>query len=239
VFAANARTTSPHDLVAASQRLRHAAHHERDADTLFDSLAEVTEGVLGVLRDDQDAALAFWLNVHGALVDRGRSGGQSRCTVAGETLTAGDVKHDILRANRWKYGFGYLPDPLPGEFARRHRLRELDERVHFGTLAARHVPGMAVTFTAANVDDELRAVTRQYLREAAEYDPAEDVVAVPRVCLWYRGDFGGASGVLSLLATHGVVPVDASPRLTYVAPTASDDPTAPTERARGGADRTQ
>ena len=235
MFAANAETTSPHDLVAASQRLRHAAHHDRDASALFDSLADVTEGVLGVLREDQDAALAFWLNVHGALVDRGRDRGQPRCEIAGEPLTAADVKHDLLRANRWKYGFGYLPDPLPGGFARRHRLRDLDERVHFATLAARHVPGMAVTFTAANVDDELRTLTRQYLQAAAEYDPTEDVVAVPRVCLWYRGDFGGASGVLSLLATHGVIPVDTSPRLTYVAPTEGGDSSAPAERARGGA----
>jgi hypothetical protein len=234
VFAANAETTSPHDLVAAAQRLRHAAHHERDADALFDSLADLDEELLGVLREDGDAALAFWLNVHGALVDRGR-GGQPRCEVAGESLSADDVKHGILRANRWKYGFGYLPNPLSGEFVRRHRLHNLDERVHFATLAARHVPGMAVTFTAANVDDELRAVTRQYLQKTAEYDPEAGVVMVPRVCFWYRGDFGGASGVLSLLATHGVIPVDATPRLSYVAPTSGGDPGAPAERARGGA----
>ena len=235
MFAANAHTTSPCDLVAAARRLRHAAHHERDADTLFDSLADVTEGVLSVLRDDQDAALAFWLNVHGALVDRGRGDSRPRCEVAGESLSATAVKHGLLRANRWKYGFGYLPDPLPGGFARRHRLRELDARVHFAALTARRVPGMAVTFTAANVDDELRTVTRQFLRETAEYDPTAGVVAVPRVCLWYRGDFGGASGVLSLLSMHGVIPVDASPQLRYVASTADDDIVAPAERARGDA----
>jgi len=235
VFAANAETTSPHDLVAAAQRLRHAAHHERDADDLFDSLADLDEDLLGVLREDGDAALAFWLNVHGALVDRGRGDGQPRCEVAGEVLSAERVRHGILRANRWKYGFGYLPDPLPGDFVRHHRLRELDERVHFATLAARHVPGMAVTFTAANVDDELRTVTRQYLQKTTDYDPDAGVVAVPRVCLWYRGDFGGASGVLSLLATHGVIPVDATPRLTYVTPTSGGDSAAPAERARGGA----
>lgn len=234
MFAANAETTSPHDLVAAAQRLRHAAHHDRNADALFDSLADLDERLLDLLREDEDAALAFWLNVHGALVDRGRDGAATRCVVAGETLSADDVKHGLLRANRWKYGFGYLRDPLPGEFARRHRLRDLDERVHFATLAARRVPGMAVTFTAANVDDELNTVTRQYLQETAEYDPTEGVVAVPRVCLWYRGDFGGASGVLSLLSTHGVIPVDATPRLTYVAPASTDRSTRQRERARGG-----
>ena len=239
MFAASAETTSPYDLVAASQRLRHAAHHADDAAALFDSLGDLDPGVLDVLGDDQDAALAFWLNVHGALVERGRGGAPPRAAVAGEVLTADDVRHGLLRGNRWKYGFGYLPDPLPSEFERRHRLRELDERVHFATLAARHVPGMAVTFTASNVDDELRTLTRQFLQKTADYDPAQGVVAAPRVCLWYRGDFGGAAGVRSLLATHGVVPVDASPRVRYVASAAGGDSPAPAERARGGADRTQ
>jgi len=233
VFAANAETTAPHDLVAAAQRLRHAVHHDGGAPQLFDSLAGLEGGVLAVLRGDQDAAAAFWLNVHGALVERGRRGGVEACRVAGVDLTADDVKHDVLRADRWKYGFGYLPDPLPGRFSRRHRLRELDERVHFATLAARHVPGMAVTFTAANVDDELRTLTRRYLRAAADYDPESRVARVPRACLWYRGDFGGSAGIRSLLVAHDVLPADATPRLRYVAPPAVDDPDAPAERARG------
>lgn len=233
VFAANAETTAPHDLVAAAQRLRHAVHHGDGAPQLFDSLADLEGGVLAVLRDDPDAAVAFWLNVHGALVERGRRGGVESCRVAGVDLTAEAVKHDILRADRWKYGFGYLPDPFPGRFARRHRLRDLDERVHFATLAARHVPGMAVTFTAANVDAELRTLTRRYLQETADYDPESGVARVPRVCLWYRGDFGGSGGVRSLLVAHGVLPADATPRFRYVAAPASGDSDAPAERARG------
>lgn len=233
MFAANAETTAPHDLVSAAQRLRHAVHHDGGAPQLFDSLADLEGDVLAALQDDQDAATAFWLNVHGALVERGRNGGVEACQVAGVDITADDVKHDLLRADRWKYGFGYLPDPFPGRFARRHRLRDLDERVHFATLAARHVPGMAVTFTAANVDDELRTLTRRYLQESADYDPESGVVRVPRVCLWYRGDFGGSAGIRSMLVTHDVLPADATPRLRYVAPPSGGDSAAPAERARG------
>lgn len=233
MFAANAETTAPHDLVAAAQRLRQAAHHGDGAPQLFDSLADLEDDVLSVLQGDRHAAAAFWLNVHGALVERGRRGGVEACRVADVDLTAEAVKHDILRADRWKYGFGYLPDPFPGRFSRRHRLGALDERVHFATLAARHVPEMAVTFTAANVDDELRTLTRQYLREAADYDPESGVARVPRVCLWYRGDFGGRGGLRSLLVTHDILPPDARPRFRYVVSLASGDPDAPAERARG------
>jgi hypothetical protein len=233
MFAASAETTAPHDLTAASRRLRHAAHHGDQPTALFESLGDLDESVLAVLREDTDAATAFWLNVHGALVDRARSG-IARSRVAGVRLTASDVKHGILRAGRWKHCFGYLPDPFPGRFERRNCLPDLDARVHFATLIAEQAPGKAVAYTAANVDAELDRVTTQYLDETVRYDEDVDVAVVPRVFFWYRGDFGGRSGVRSLLADHGLVPVDASPRLSYVNRDAAAS-SAPAERARGDA----
>ena len=47
------------------------------------------------------------------------------------------------------------------------------------------------------------------------YDADRDVVRVPRVCLWFRGDFGGGTGIRRLLRSHGVVPEDATPSLRY------------------------
>ncbi|MFC3477044.1 DUF547 domain-containing protein [Halobacterium litoreum] len=228
MLVANADTTSPHDLVAGSRRLRHAVHHRHDSSELFDSLADLDEGVLDVLRDDPDAATAFWLNLHGALVERARSSGAREwCRVAGVRVDAATAFHGILRAGRWKHGFGYLPHPFADRFERRHRLRDLDARVHFAVLAARHAPGLSVTYTAANVDGELDAVARAYLDATAEHLPSAGVVRVPRVFLWYRGDFGGRSGILSLLAEYDVVPADASPRLSYTAAS----PAAGSERA--------
>lgn len=232
MFAANADTTSPHDLVASSQRLRHAVHHRGGATALFDSLAAIEDDVLATLQDDQDAATAFWLNLHGTLVERSRNGDGDHCRIAGMRLEASEVKHGILRSGRWRHGFGYLPDPFPGLFERRHRLADLDPRIHFATLAARHAAGQSVTFTAANVDGELRGVTSQYLAETVEYDPGDSVASVPRVFFWYRGDFGGKSGVRSLLVEYDVVPAGASPRLSYVAPEHQSDAGDPTERAR-------
>lgn len=226
MFAANADTTSPHDLVAASRRLRHAVHHRSDASDLFDSLASLDEDVLATLRNDEHAATAFWLNVHGALVERARSTTTTHewCRVASVRLDAPTVTHDILRAGRWKYGLGYLPNPFLDAFERRHRLRTIDPRIHFAVYATRHAPGLSVTYTASNVDDELAVVTRKYLDATVEYDRSEAVARIPRVFLWYRGDFGGWSGVRSLLVEHDALPADASPRVSYVSQEPSFDP---------------
>jgi hypothetical protein len=222
MFAPNADTTSARDLTAASRRLRRAVHNSGDAARLFDSLAALDERVLARLGDDQLAAKAFWLNVHGALAEGSRNGPDNdSCRVAGTRVDVSHIAHKLLRADRWKYGLGYLPDPLPGQFARSHRLEDLDPRVHFAVLAARRAPRLVPTFTAANVDDELADVTSRYLDATVVYDDGSDVVRVPRVFLWYRGDFGGPDGVRTLLVEHDVLPADARPRLSYVAPTPS------------------
>lgn len=222
MFAPNADTTAARDLTAASRRLRHAVHDSGGAARLFDSLAALDESVLARLGDDQSAAKAFWLNVHGALAERSHGGPASdSCLVAGTRLDADHIAHKLLRAGRWKYGFGYVPDPLPGQFARRHQLDELDPRIHFAVLAARRAPQLVPTFRATNVEEDLTGVTARYLDATVVYDDGADVVRVPRVFLWYRGDFGGPDGVRELLAEHDVLPEDAKPRLSYVAPTPS------------------
>lgn len=216
MFAPNARTTTPHDLVAASQRLLHAVHHGHRTEGLFSSLAGLDESVLATLADDPSAAKAFWLNLHRTLVADAGAGDSRR--VAGTRLDPETVRDGILRGGKWKYGFGYVPDPFPGGFARRHGLDDLDERIHFAVLAARHAPELTGTYTATDVDAELANVTTDYLEGTVEHDPAVGVASIPGVFFWHRGDFGGRAGVDAFLVSHGVLPADADPRFSYASP---------------------
>ncbi|MFB6270491.1 MAG: DUF547 domain-containing protein [Halobacterium sp.] len=216
MFAANADTTTPHDLVAASQRLLHAVVHDNRTDDLFSSLAGLDEGVLDVLTEDARAAKAFWLNLHGALVADATPDGARR--VAGTRVDAETLRHGVLRGGKWKYGFGYLPDPFPGGFVRRHALDDADERTHFAALAARHAPELSGTYTAVDVDAELADVTATYLDGTVDYDPTVGVARVPGVFFWHRGDFGGRAGVKRFLVDHGALPPDADPRFSYASP---------------------
>ncbi|MFB6072504.1 MAG: DUF547 domain-containing protein [Halobacterium sp.] len=220
MFAANADTTTPHDLVAASRRLLHAVHHDHPTDGLFDSLARLEESVLAELQADQRAAKAFWLNVHGALV----AGDADARRIAGTRLDADAVRHGVLRGGKWRYGFGYLPDPFRGRFVRRHALDDLDPRVHFAVLAARHAPRIAGTYTGIDVDAELADVTARYLDGTVEYHPAVGVARIPGVFFWHRGDFDGRAGVREFLVRHGAIPPDAHPRFSYASPVPDVEP---------------
>lgn len=228
MFAPNADTTTPHDLAAASQRLLYATHHGDAVGDLFSSLGALDERTLGRLQSDRDAALAFWLNVHRAFSKRTRTTEpRHRSTrpfrVAGTPVGLDDIQHGILRGGKWKYGLGYLPNPFLRQFERRHQLENCDPRAHIALSRRGDVPESVESFSAANVDEELSTATSAYLDAVVDYDADRDVASVSRLFFWFRGDFGGVSGVRSLLHRHEVVPPSATPRLDFVSRRSVDE----------------
>lgn len=180
--------------------------------------------------EDRETALAFWMNLYNAgtqvLLDRapGRYESTLRVvrffrapavTVAGTTPSSDDIEHGIPRGSRSKYGLGYLPRLRPDRFERRYRLGAVDPRVHFAlNCGAASCPAIR-HYEPARVDDQLDRATRSYLESTVEYDPDADVVRVPRVFMWYRGDFGGGAGVREFLRGFDALPETASPRLRH------------------------
>lgn len=175
--------------------------------------------------------LAFWCNCYNAAAQllaeaeprlyesRSRFFAAPALTVAGADLSLDDVEHGLLRG-RSKYGLGYLPRLRPSAFERRHRVDGVDPRIHFAlNCAAASCPAIAAY--SADVDAELDTATELYLDRTAEYDPdagllGRGIVRVPRLCLWFRGDFGGASGVRALLREHGQLPEGKRPWVRYL-----------------------
>jgi hypothetical protein len=194
------------------------------------ALATADEADLEPLREDRATALAFWTNLYNAgtqlLLERRPELYGSRLmtlrffratavTVAGTALSLDDVEHGIVRGSRSKYGLGYLPRLLPSDFERRFRLDPVDPRLHFAlNCGASSCPPIRF-YEPDRIDAQLDLATRGYLESTVDYDPDAGVARLPRLFLWYRGDFGGASGIRSLLREYDVVPGDASPRLRY------------------------
>lgn len=198
-------------------------------DPYLAALAHFDEAALRPLQRDRGRALAFWLNCYNAgtqrLLDE-RPGlyesplrmvrfFSARClTVAGTGLSLDDIEQGILRG-RSKYGLGYLPRLLPDTFEVLFGLEDLDTRIHFAlNCGAASCPAIRA-YEPAAVGDQLDLATEMYLDSTAAYDPEAGTVRVPRVFLWYHGDFGGASGIRRLLREYGVVPAGASPRVRY------------------------
>lgn len=195
-----------------------------DGEDIVARLAALDESTIDGLT--QDAALAFWINVYNATVqyrlradpdqfDRRSFFGRALIEIAGQPLSLDDIEHGIIRRSQWKYGLGYIRKPFARGFEKRHRLDELDERIHFALNCGAASCPAVFGYEASRVDEQLDEAARAYLEETAEYDPSANQAVVPRLCLWYRGDFGGKRGIQQLLRRYEVVPADATPSLSY------------------------
>jgi hypothetical protein len=214
-------TTVAADLLAATKR-------GEDPDPALATLADFGQDELAPLRTDRERARAFWTNLYNAgtqlllarrpeLYDSSlrflRFFRAAAVTVAGRSLGLDAIEHGILRDGRSKYGLGYLPR-LPWPFQRRYGIA-CDPRIHFAlNCGAASCPAIR-TYEPDAIDDQLDRAARSYLDQAVAYEPDGNVAHLPRLFLWYRGDFGGASGIRATLREYDAIPGDADPGLRY------------------------
>lgn len=208
----------------AARAFLNAVSNGNGTDDERETIASLSEAALdGLTRDE---ATAFWVNLYNAFVqddltrhperyhDRRAFFGDRRHTVADTDLSLDTIEHGIIRHSKWKYGLGYVPNPFPSRFERRHRLVEIDPRIHFAlNCGAESCPPIAV-YTAETLDADLDASTHGFLEATTSYDSNTDVLRVSRVFLWYRGDFGGGRGIRRFLRTYDVYP-DGTPKIRY------------------------
>ena len=214
-------------LVADSQRFLRAVRTPDDRgpalDTVRTRIANASPAELDALGPDE--RLAFWLNVYNAATgaalladpdrfeNRRRFFGESIVTVAGTDLSLDQIEHGILRGSQWKYGLGYVPNPFPSAFVRRHRVADPDARVHFAlNCGAASCPAVAA-YDAADVDAQLDRAASSYLRSETVVE--DGTARIPRLLLWYRGDFGGRSGIHTLLREYDAIDPDSISRIRY------------------------
>ena len=194
------------------------------------ALAEATNADLRQVREDRRTGLAFWLNSYNAgtqllLEERPdlyesplrfvRFFRAPAVTIGGTSLPLDRIENGLLRGGRSKYGLGYLPKIHVTNFERRYRLDDCDPRIHFAlNCGAESCPAIRA-YEPDRVDEQLDLATRSYLDSTVEYDSDADIVLVPRVCLWFRGDFGGGSGIREFLRTYDAIPDGARPKIRH------------------------
>ncbi len=184
------------------------------ADGLLAELAGIDPEELAASMSDHAARIATWLNLYNAATQRlveahpetfarrGRFFRQPAIVVAGTTLSLDAIEHGLLRRSRWKAGLGWLGNPFPGRFERRFRVDVIDPRIHFAlNCAAASCPPIAA-YDPDRLDAQLDLATRSYLAEAVRREGPR--LIVPRLFLWFMGDFGGPRGVRRFLEQHGV-----------------------------------
>ncbi|ELZ20538.1 hypothetical protein C475_19783 [Halosimplex carlsbadense 2-9-1] len=223
---ANGDGPVPSDPAALARDLLERVRRREPTDLLLGALADLDESALAAVGDDRRTALAFWLDVYNAaaqrLLDRRPGLFDSRwrffrataVTVAGVELSLDDIEHGILRGGRSKYGLGYLPRLGRTGLPRSYGL-DPDPRIHFAlNCGAASCPAI-LAYDPATVDDALDDATALCLADTVEYDPDRDRVRLPRVCLWFVGDFGGRSGLHAFLREFEQIPDGATPSIRF------------------------
>lgn len=235
-----ASTTSPDRTpTALAQALLLACKRGEPTEQYRAALAAADDADLRRVRADRRAGLAFWLNCYNAgtqlLLDNRPELYESplrfvrffhapAITVAGTALGLDRIENGLLRGGRSKYGLGYLPKFLATSFERRYRLPGCDPRIHFAlNCGAVSCPAVRA-YEPERVDDQLQRATRSYLDSTVDYDPEAGVVRVPRVFLWFRGDFGGGAGIHSFLREYDAIPAGATPTIRHLSWDWSQDP---------------
>lgn len=212
------------------------------AEALIGELADVTPAQLAASLTDDATRIATWLNIYNAatqrLVEADAAGFTRRSrffrrtaiVVAGRALSLDAIEHGLLRRSRWKLGLGWLGNPFPGAFERRFRVAAVDPRIHFAlNCAAASCPTIAA-YDPSRLDAQLDLATRGYL--AVTTRARGDRLVVPRLFLWFMGDFGGPGQIRRFLARHGVEPGRA--RLSFEPYDWSLRPAAWLDRVEGG-----
>lgn len=222
-------TTDPVGLAAAYLS---CVRRSDDATHLCTQLGDLSRADLEAGLDAPGAPLAFWLNVYNATVQRDLQRdpslfedkraffGDARLTIAGEDLSLDDIEHGLLRRSQTKYGLGYVRNPFPADFEREFRVRDRDPRIHFALNCGAASCPPIVGYHPESLDGELDHQARAYLERTVSYEPDDGllydgVARVPRLFLWFRGDWGGKSGILEFLDRYDALPADVRPRLKH------------------------
>ena len=194
---------------------------------IVDRIAALDESDLLAALGDDRARLTFWINLYNAVTQHALETEPGRyensraffsaplVTVAGEELSLDDIEHGILRRSFSKFALGYLRSPFRSDVCERYELDSRDPRIHFAlNCGAESCPPIAA-YTVEGIDEQLDWATEGYLERTVEYDPNRGRVRVPRVMLWFRGDFGRKRNIVAFLEQYGQLPPGASPRLSY------------------------
>ena len=214
--------------VGLSKQLVQTARNNKDHSAIKEKLANVPMDTLAAELDSDEAKKAFWINVYNGFVqhiltenpelfeDRGKFFGEPRVTIAGKELSFDDIEHGIIRGSRVKWLLGLIKDPFAGEYEKTFRVDKTDGRIHFAlNCGAKSCPYVAV-YDAKYMDEQLDEIARQFLNRTSTYEPQDEEVHVTSLFSWFRGDFGGKSGIKDdFLKKYDVIPADADPDLEF------------------------
>lgn len=199
------------DIIRLSEKLLVRVKRKNPTWTITDRLEACQwADLIGALSTDTQKK-TFWINVYNAyflMLRRDFGVGkpaiyrEKLIEIAGRKFSLDDIEHGILRKYRWRRFQGYFPNifaPMP---IRNLALKKRDFRIHFAlNCGARSCPTILI-YREPEVDKQLESATRTFLEAETEIDSGKREIRVTRLFRWYKGDFGGHTGIRQILKKY-------------------------------------
>lgn len=215
------------NLINISKQILLAAKTKEPADSFVNMLENISkENIRNDLTSD-NLKKAFWINLYNAYsqiilskdlskyTTRSSFFGSRQIIIAGMKLSLDDIEHGLLRRSKIKWSEGYFNKLFLSKFEKENRVDKVDYRIHFAlNCGAKSCPPIAF-YDPEKLDKQLDVATMIYLKGEAEYDFINNVVALPAIMGWFRGDFGGKQKMTTFLKKLEIIPEDTNPKITF------------------------
>lgn len=205
----------------------YAARLGESTDSLRQLLSAADQAELKATLSNDEARKTFWINIYNAATQTALKAEPERykkrgvffraklVTIAGQKLSLDEIEHGILRRSKNKLSLGYLNKIFKSRFEKDFRVARLDYRIHFAlNCGARSCPPVAY-YSLPEINTQLQNAMTGHLRTETDYDSVRNIASVTAFMGWFRGDFGGKSGIRRLLHETGAIPSAASPRISF------------------------
>jgi hypothetical protein len=217
-----------HDFIYFSQDFLYAVKTESDPQKYIDTLANLNLNQLTTDLNSREKKLAFWLNIYNALAQyylqnkieiykksKNQFFSQNYIIFGGRKISLDLIENGVLRHSKFKYGLGYIGKLFPSEFEKIFRLDTVDSRIHFAlNCGANSCPAIAF-YKPEEIDEQLNSASMFYLQAETIYDKEKNEIYLPAVMNWFKGDFGGKSGIYIILQKYEIIPQHIRPKIKF------------------------
>jgi hypothetical protein len=206
---------SGRDFVELSKTFLNQMRNDQDAEDIVQQYAKMDFDQLVTELDERTEKLAFWINTYNGFVqylltndptlfdDRGSFFMDKRVTIAGIEMSFDDIEHGIIRDSRVKLGLGFLKKWFPPMFERKLRIHPRDGRIHFAlNCGAKSCPPVAI-YDERYIYEQLDEIAADYLKKITTVE--NNAIMTTPLFSWFRGDFGGKSGIKTTLKNYGII----------------------------------
>lgn len=223
-------TFSQIDYVAISTNFIKATkdNDKKDIAKYTKLIAEAKQDDLEKQLDNDSKKLTFFINVYNAFThnaltenpdqykDRSHFFKSEQFVIAENKVNLDIIEHGFLRRSAVKWSLGKFGKLFPPKLERVFRVDKVNWRIHFAlNCGAKSCPPVGI-YELKTIDAQLENSAKSYFLKNSSYDKKSNVLKVPSLMSWFRGDFGNKCGVINIAKSFKVIPENSKPSLQYL-----------------------